>query len=50
MSDQRMLGEMDRWITGNYGQDRFDNWLDEPEDAYEPFGGYFKKSEEEDDE
>ena len=50
MNDQRMLGQMDAWITGNYGQDRLDNWLDEPdEDDYKPFG-YEEDLEEEDDE
>ena len=31
MSDYYMLNQMDAWITGNYGEDRYDNWLDEPE-------------------
>ena len=49
MNDQRMLGQMDAWITGNYGQDRLDNWLDEPEEDYKPFN-YQEDLEEEDDE
>lgn len=32
MSDYYMLNQMDAWITGNYGEDRFDNWLDEPDE------------------
>ncbi len=48
--NERMLNQMDRWITGNYGQDRFDNWLDDPEDDdYKPFGCQ-EELEEEDDE
>ena len=30
--DAYLLNQMDAWITGNYGEDRFDNWLDEPEE------------------
>lgn len=36
MNDFYMLNQMDRWITGNYGEDRFDDWLAEPdEDEYD---------------
>ena len=30
--DERFKNSMDRWITGNYGQDRFKNQVDEPEE------------------
>lgn len=47
MNDAYMLNQMDRWITGNYGEDRYDNWLDEPE--YDEFND-FSWEEDEDDE
>ena len=33
--DCYMLNQLDAWITGNYGEERFDNWLDEPEEDYD---------------
>ena len=30
--DLYMLNQMDIWITGDYGEDRDDGWLDEPEE------------------
>lgn len=32
MNDYYMLNQMDRFITGNYGEDRYDDWLEEPEE------------------
>lgn len=33
--DYYMLNQLDAWITGNYGEERFDNWLDETEEDYD---------------
>ena len=35
MNDFYMLQQLDLYITGNYGEDRFDGWLDEPEEESE---------------
>ena len=45
MNDAFMLNQMDRWITGNYGEDRYDNWLDDPE--YDEFYDFEEEDEDE---
>ena len=37
MDNFYMLNQMDRWITGDYGEDRDDGWLDDIREEFLDF-------------